>query len=104
MNISNGLFGFTGRMEKKAYQPKFITMLIINWLSGMFLKMGGGTIMMHRILGIAFLLSLVILISLLIRRFRDIKSSPWWIIPSVIIFGIFYIVGIILCFKDSKYE
>lgn len=104
MNVSNGLIGFTGRMEKEAYRPKFITMLIINWISAMFLKMSGGTIMMNRILGIAFLLSFVILISLLIRRFRDIKSSPWWVAPSVIIFGIFYIVGIVLCFKDSKYE
>lgn len=104
MNISNGLLGFTGRMERSAYRPRFIIMMIVNFLSGLFLKMPGGTHTEYRVLGIAFLISLLFIISMMIRRFRDIKSSPWWILPSVIIFGIFYIVGIVLCFKKGKYD
>lgn len=102
MKISNGLLGFTGRMERSAYRPRFLVMMVVNLLSGAFLKMPGGA--GHRVLGIVFLVSLILIISMMIRRFRDVKSSPWWILPSVIVFGIFYIVGIVLCFKKSKYD
>lgn len=104
MNISNGLLGFTGRMERSAYRPRFVIMMIINAFSGSLLRLPGGTHTEYRVLGIAFLISLLFIISMMIRRFRDIKSSPWWILPSIIIFGIFYIVGIVLCFKKSKYD
>ena len=104
MNISNGLLGFTGRMERSAYRPRFIIMMIINAFSGSLLILPGWTHTEYRVLLIAFLISLLFIISMMIRRFRDIKSSPWWILPSIIIFGIFYIVGIVLCFKKGKYD
>ena len=104
MKISNGLLGFTGRMERSAYRPRFIVMMLVNFISLILLKIPGGTHTEYRVLGIAFLVSIILIISMMIRRFRDVKSSPLWILPSVIIFGIFYIVGIVLCFKKSKYD
>ena len=104
MKISNGLLGFTGRMESSAYRPRFVVMMITNLLSGAFTKFPGFTRTGHSIILIVFLISLIVIISMMIRRFRDIKSSPWWILPSVIIFGILYIIGIVLCFKKGKYD
>lgn len=104
MKISNGILGFAGRMERAAYRPRFLVMMVVNFVSAILLKIPGGTHTEYRILGIVFLVSIILIISMMIRRFRDVKSSPWWILPSVIIFGIFYIVGIVLCFKKSKYD
>ena len=102
MKISNGILGFTGRMERAAYRPRFLVMMVVNLLSGAFSKTPWGT--GYHVFGIVFLVSLILIISMMVRRFRDIKSSPWWIVPSGIILGILYTVGIALCFKKSKYD
>lgn len=104
MKISNGLLGFTGRMERSAYRPRFLVMLVVNFASSIPLKLTVGTHTGCRGFEIAFLVSAVLLISMMIRRFRDIKSSPLWILPSFIFLGIFYAVGIVLCFKKGRYD
>lgn len=115
MEVSNGLLSFKGRMERKEFRIRFIVLGLINILSICGTKLVGGGIigLFGKLLflisrgnlpSLVFLVSYVILILMMIRRFRDIKVSPWWVLPSCINIAVFWFVGIFLCFKKGKYD
>ena len=104
MNVSNGIISFSGRIKKSAYIPLFLIMLIVNIFSGALVKTPGLSGLPRTIIAVIFLFSLISIISLIVRRFRDTKTSVWWIIPTCLFMFTLYIVGIICCFRDSKWE
>lgn len=104
MRISNSVLSFTGRMEKHTFRFYFPFMAILNLVSGSFMTMFAASHSPSMILTIAFLVTFVSMISMMVRRFRDIKVSPLWTLPVFLLFYfVIYIVAIVLCFKDSKY-
>lgn len=115
MEVSNELLSFKGRMERKAFCPRFIVLGLINFFSIIGTKLiGVGVIGLFgkllfllsrgNLFALAFLVSYAVLISLMIRRFRDIEVSPLWVLPSCVILLVFWVVGIILCFRKGKYD
>ena len=105
MKISNGLISFTGRMERSAYRSRFIIMMFVSLFSlclGMDKK--AAPIISSTMLVVS-LISCISMLSMGVRRLRDIKLSPLWAIPlSLLHILVFYIVGIVLCFKKGKYD
>lgn len=109
VKVSNKVIGFSGRIPMLEYRPKFFAMMTVNLVSGVFLKSpmggaGGENNVIVGLMAIFFLFSLLSIISLFVRRFRDIKISLWWLIAVLSFFIMIYVVGIILCFKKGKYE
>lgn len=105
MKISNGLISFTGRMEKSAYRPRFIITMFASFFS---LGFGIDRHTPHIISSTLLIVSMVAciaMLSMVVRRLRDMKFSPWWGIPlSLLNIVVFYIVGIVLCFTRGKYD
>ena len=104
MNVSNGIISFSGRIEKSAYIPRFLIMTVLNLFSGALVKTPGLSGLPRIILTVIFLFSLISIISLIVRRFRDTKTFIWWIIPTCLFMFTLYIVGITYCFRNSKWE
>ena len=105
MRISNELISFTGRMERSAYRHRFVIMMFVNLFSLCFGTDKKASQIISSTMLVVSLISCISILSMVVRRLRDIKLSPLWAIPlSLLHILVFYIVGIILCFKKGKYD
>ena len=59
MNVSNGIISFSGRIEKSAYIPRFLIMMVLNLFSGALVKTPGLSGLPRIILTVIFLFSLI---------------------------------------------
>lgn len=105
MKISNGLIGFTGRMERSAFRHRFVLLMFINFFSLGLSMDKHPTHLIPSVMLIVCVISGISIISMLVRRLRDINISPLWAIPLCFVnFLLLYIAGIVLCFKKGKYN
>ena len=116
--IFNQIISFSGSIDRSLYWKIFIPMLFINFFSfayashayghGLllpgviegFIQGGRG----YEILVPVYWVSYVSIVSLLVRRLRDINASVWWILPSAIHILLLLVVGIVLGLFPRKKE
>lgn len=115
-DVFNKIVRFSGNIERSLYWKIFIPMLLVNFFSLVYSKTSPGSgfslvliirdlVTNDRVFQLMvpiFAVSVISIISLVVRRLRDINVSVWWVLPASVNVFILWIVGLILCFIPAK--